>query len=227
MAALASGPHELMVGVRLLFHHKPLKFFTRLPRVSAVSCGLSWYCAMTYFYGAKSGSWKVSCSISAQVSVAPCRHPSAMAYWCAVSSHSPFCAWSAVLTPASISLQLGKCNWDPIYQELSDRSCWGFDKVTIMSQECMYLDFSKGQSSLWTAWLKHRLRCWRSSWSGFYRYSQPTYCAEPGKVPGSWRYSQDLSLFVRNRTFPNVLLHVKVIMMHDSNSWVTVKTKCW
>ncbi len=56
MAALASGPHELMVGVRLLFHHKPLKFFTRLPRVSAVSCGLSWYCAMTYFYGAKSGS---------------------------------------------------------------------------------------------------------------------------------------------------------------------------
>ncbi len=52
----------------------------------------------------------------------------------------------------------------------------------------------------------------------FFRYSQPTYCAEPGKVPGSWRYSQDLSLFVRNRTFPNVLLHVKVIMMHDSNS---------
>ena len=39
MVALASGHHQLMVGVRLLLHHKPL-YIWRLPRVSAISCGL-------------------------------------------------------------------------------------------------------------------------------------------------------------------------------------------
>ena len=39
MGALASGDHELMVEVRLHFHHKA-PYIRRLPRVSANSCGL-------------------------------------------------------------------------------------------------------------------------------------------------------------------------------------------